>query len=150
MTTESTSSNTSDGGEPAPADALVQQLTPLLSDLLYPSESDEPVEPIQTTLPHDQPLTIDQIRTWLHLSPDQPVSEKAEADFWQIVLTEEDWYGDDEKARTARFQQLHDVLQKTLTDHHVFRVGETEIDVYLLGKPTEGFYSGIKTRVVET
>jgi hypothetical protein len=40
-------------------------------------------------------------------------------------------------------------LKVTLDDVKVFRVGETKVDVHVVGK-VEGGYAGLKTLVVET
>ena len=76
--------------------------------------------------------------------------EISEADFWEPVTTVEAWFGDEEKANAAQFQKLQKTLDILLTERQVFRVGQTEIDVYLLGKPKDGPRVGLKTKVVET
>ncbi|GAB3786657.1 hypothetical protein GCM10028818_50250 [Spirosoma horti] len=126
------------------------QVGPLLPDLLYPSESDEPIEPVACYLKQHDPLTVSQIKDWLMLPPAVYVDEQPEADFWEPVTTDQDWYGDEEKARTARFQQLKEIVEKTLTVRQVFRVGESEMDVYLLGRQDDGERAGIKTRSIQT
>lgn len=125
-------------------------INPLLTGLFYPSESDEPVELTTCYLNQTEPLTVSQIKDWLMLPPSAGVEETPEADFWEPVVTEQDWYGDDEKARTAQFGQLKKALETELTGRQVFRVGETEIDVYLLGRPKNGDRAGIKTKIVQT
>lgn len=128
-----------------------QQVTPLLADLLYPSESDEPIEPVDTYLRMAEPLTVSHIKDWLMLPPSNYVDEITEAEFWEPVVTIEEWFGDEEKAKATQFQQLKTYLETTLTDRQVFRVGQTEIDVYLLGKLKEGEPRvGLKTKVIET
>ena len=118
--------------------------------MLYPSESDEPIEVVETYLRMAEPLTVSHIKDWLMLPPSNYVEEITEVEFWEPVVTVEEWYGEEENAKTARFQALKTYLETTLTDRQVFRVGQTEIDVYLLGKPTEGPRVGLKTKVVET
>ena len=73
-----------------------------------------------------------------------------EDEFWEPVVTEQDWYGDDEKKRTARFVTLKTLMEKELTVRQVFRVGESEIDVYLLGRQADGKRAGLKTKIVQT
>jgi hypothetical protein len=41
-------------------------------------------------------------------------------------------------------------LKAELTDLRVYRVGSTDIDVYILGKHPSGAWLGLKTKVVET
>ncbi len=134
---------------PEPA-SFSTKLTPLLTDLFYPGESDEPVEPITCYLGQVEPLLVTQIKEWLMVPPSVYVEETSEAGFWAPVVTEEDWYGDDEKTRTAKFQQLKQLLEAELTVRQVFRVGEGETDVYLLGRQANGERTGLKTKVVET
>lgn len=126
------------------------QISPLLTDLLYPSESDEPLEPVTCYLKQAEPLTVSQIKDWQMLPPSVYVEEIPEADFWEPVTTEQDWYGDEEKKRTATFQELKKRIEKELTVRQVFRVGESEMDVYLLGRQANGERVGIKTKVVFT
>lgn len=127
-----------------------EEINPLLIDLLYPSESDEPLEAVTCYLKQTEPLTVSQIKDWQMLPPSMYVEEIPENDFWEPVTTEQDWYTDEEKTRTAKFQQLRQFLEKELTGRQVFRVGETEMDVYLLGRQTESERAGIKTKIVQT
>ncbi|WP_080239997.1 nuclease A inhibitor family protein [Spirosoma rigui] len=130
--------------------AFPEQLNPILTGLFYPSESDEPIEPVSCYLDQAGPLTVSQIKDWQMLPPAIYVDEIPEAQFWEPVITEEDWYGDDEKKRTSQFQQLKALLEAELTVRQVFRVGDTERDVYLLGRQADGERAGIKTKIVQT
>ncbi len=155
MTPESPDSNAPEpnkSAQPEPeTPSFSQQVAPLLTDLLYPSESDEPIEPVETYLRMAEPLTVSHMKDWLMLPPSNYVEEITEAEFWEPVVTMEDWFDEEEKAKATQFQQLKKLLETTLTDRQVFRVGKTEIDVYLLGKPKEGEPRvGLKTKVVET
>lgn len=130
--------------------AFAEKINPLLAGLFYPGESDEPIGPVTCYLNQPEPLTVSQINHWLMLPPSVYVDEMPETEFWEPVITEQDWYGDDEKATTARFGQLKNRLESELTGRQVFRVGETEIDVYLLGRLADGTRAGIKTKTVQT
>jgi len=130
--------------------SLTDQISPLLTDLYYPSESDEPVELISCYLDQPEPLTVSQIKDWQMVPPEVYVDEIPEEQFWQPVITEQDWYDDTEKARTERFQQLKQVLEQHLTDRQAFRVGTIEVDLLLIGKQANGERVGIKTKVIET
>ena len=134
---------------PAATD-FTEQVAPLLTDLLYPSESDEPIEVVTCYLKQPEPLLVTQVKEWLMLPPSVYVEETPEADFWEPVVTQQDWYGDEEKNRTDKFGQLKEAVEHSLTVRQVFRVGNTEIDVYLLGLQTTGERAGLKTKVVQT
>ncbi|WP_338867847.1 nuclease A inhibitor family protein [Spirosoma sp. SC4-14] len=127
-----------------------EQINDLLTDLLYPSESDEPIDYITCYLRQVEPLTVSQIKDWQMLPPEIFVDEMPEAEFWEPVITEQDWYGDEEKARTEKFQQLKILLETELTGRQVFRVGEGELDVFLLGRQADGERAGLKTKIVQT
>ncbi|GAA4450797.1 hypothetical protein GCM10023189_11960 [Nibrella saemangeumensis] len=129
---------------------LNEPLEPLLTDLYYPSESDEPVTFITGPTADEGPLTDKQIREWLQVPDATPIEERPEADFWAPVTEEKDWYGEEEKARTETFKQVKATIEQHLTDRQFFRVGETEIDLYLLGRRPDGTRAGLKTMIVET
>ncbi len=130
--------------------SLKEAVDPLLTDLLYPSESDEPVTFVTCYLAQEAPLTEVQIKEWQMVPPSVYVAEGSVDDFWAPILTDEDWYGDDEKKRTATFRKLKAILDAQLTGQQVFRQGKTEITVYLLGRLTDGTRAGIQTTVVES
>ncbi len=56
----------------------------------------------------------------------------------------------EDRAEAERYRDLVDLLSSELTDVRVYRVGETDIDVYVLGKDPCGDWVGLKTHVVET
>lgn len=139
--TESVSAN-----EPSFCD----QINPMLAGLFYPSESDEPIEAVTCYLNQPDPLTVSQVKDWQMLPPAVYVDELPEADFWEPVTTHEEWYTDEEKQRTTQFQQLKAWVETELTVRQVFRVGETERDVYVLGRQANGERAGFKTKIVQT
>jgi hypothetical protein len=128
---------------------LEDQINPLLTDLLYPSESDEPVTWVTCYLDQSEPLIVSQITDWLMLPPGVLVEERPEANFWRVAVME-DWYGEDEKKRAEQFQRVKQFVESQLTDRQFFRVGQVEIEIYLLGKTPEGKRAGLKTKVIET
>ena len=129
---------------------FAEKASPLLPDLLYPSESDEPLELTACYLKQTEPLTVSQIKDWQMLPPSVYVEEIPEADFWEPVTTQQEWYEEEEKKRTATFQALKEVVEQALTVRQVFRVGDAEKDVYLLGLQEGSDRAGLKTKVVQT
>ena len=125
-------------------------INPLLAGLFYPSESDEPIESVTCYFNQAEPITSSQLKDWQMLPPSVYVDERPESEFWEPVVTEQDWYGDEERAATARFRELKTRLETELTERQVFYIGETEIDVYLLGRQANGERAGIKTKIVQT
>ena len=128
---------------------LESQANAMLTDLLYPSESDEPVTWVTCYLGQPEPLIVSQITDWLMLPPGVLVEERPEADFWRVAVLE-DWYDEEQKKRAEQFQRVKQFLDSQLTDRQFFRVGQVEIELYLLGKTPEGKRAGLKTKVIET
>ena len=56
---------------------------------------------------------------------------------------------EDEKTEVQRFQNLQTTLEETLQNITVFRAGETNITIFIIGQ-TEGGFAGLQTNVVET
>ena len=125
-------------------------LSDLLTDLFYPGESDEPVDYVDYTVDFEPPMTVSQVKDLLLISPEIYVEEIPEDGFWEPVVTDQAWYDEDEKIRTARFIELQKTVQAILSDCQVFRVGENEVDLYLLGRKADGCWAGLKTLVVDT
>ncbi|MGM9508678.1 nuclease A inhibitor family protein [Larkinella sp. GY13] len=125
-------------------------LSDLLTDLFYPSESDEPVEFVDYTVDFEPPLTVSQVKDLLLIPPKIYVEEIPEDGFWEPVVTDQAWYEEEEKKRTTRFIELQKTIQAALSDRQVFRVGENEVDLYLLGRKADGCWAGLKTLLVDT
>jgi hypothetical protein len=108
--------------------------------LLFPSESDEPLEPFLWKDAGDQ-LTQDRVRALAGVEEGASVEEMSLDDLFQTVPGED----------RPPFQKLVDTLQEKLTGLKVYKVGdEPEKEVYLVGKTEDGHWAGLKTTVVET
>ncbi|MEI7581847.1 nuclease A inhibitor family protein [Runella sp.] len=128
----------------------LEEVTNLLKDLFYPSESDEPIEWINFKSSGSPPLTVSDLEFYQGLPPNVAVEEITAEDFWEPVTTMEDWYGEDEKAQTTKFLELKSILEAHLKNFQGFRAGQTEVDLYLLGQLNEKEWGGLKTKLVET
>lgn len=131
--------------------SLEEEIKPLIENLWYPSESDEPVAFI-TLMTTDTalPLTDQQLHTLLELDPQMPVQQKEPEKFWSPVVTIEEWYDETEKERTRRFLQLRTHLETHLNNMQYFEVGKIEVDAYVIGQSQQGQIQGVKTMIVRT
>ena len=130
---------------------FVSKVTPFLENLYYPSESDEPIEWIQFKVNVASPLTVSDLEFFMGLPPETSVQEIEPENFWQPVTTIEDWYGEEEKQQVAQFESLKALLETHIqAPMQAFKVGQIEIDVYLVGPMSEKEWGGLKTKVVET
>lgn len=127
-----------------------EEISPLIEELFYPSESDEPVEHLFIETEQLLPFSIENLRLLLDANEEAPIEELDLNQFWEQVTVQKEWYGEEEIVRTKNFQELKTSLEKRLTAMQGFRVGEIEIELYIIGQTDEGKIEGIKTLSVET
>jgi hypothetical protein len=108
--------------------------------LEYPSESDAPFEPFQWEAKGDG-SAASQVAA--HARPGQKIEEVPVDRFFAQL---------DDSDDAERFRQLRRVLESQLPGVKIFRagVGETEVDIYLLGQTRAGNWAGLHTVSVET
>lgn len=66
------------------------------------------------------------------------------------LVQEQSWYGDAEKADAAKNRALRDVIDRTLMNARVFRVGDRKLSVYVVGQVKDGGWAGLVTTAIET
>ena len=126
---------------------IIDRLRQATVDLLWSSESDYPFEIVtwqHGTEPNPTTLFRDREQS------DRSIATIPIADFFAPVLTAEDWYEAAELKQVERYTELLHALESQLTDVMVFRIGEVEIAIYIVGKTPTGDLVGLKTHVVET
>lgn len=124
-------------------------IAPLIEGLLYPSESDEPIEFLTWERPADISLPLGEVSGLVGLSQRMEVTECDPFLFWEPVTIWHPWYGPDERERTGRFEQLRDLLESRLSSIRYFEIGKTETTLLLTGLD-DGQLCGIKTMAVRT
>jgi hypothetical protein len=107
--------------------------------LLFPSESDAPLEPFLwqdgAKLSHERLLEL------AGAEAGTAVEETTLADLLRTVPPED----------KSKFDKLAQTLQEQLSGVKVYKIGEeAEKDVYIVGKTKGGQWAGLKTTVVET
>jgi hypothetical protein len=124
---------------------IIDRLQQATTDLVWTSESDYPFEVV--TWSKDTELNPAAL---FELSADIAIETTTLQDFFTPALVTEDWYGKEELATVDRYQKLVDMLATNLSEVVVFRVGEVEITVYIVGRTIDRDLVGLKTQVVET
>ncbi len=127
---------------------LKTQLKKTMRGLQYPSETDARLQVFVWR--EEAPFTPEALLASAGLDPATPVETTDLETFMQPVTTPHDWDGPVEQKQERRFTALRTLLEANLSDIKVYRVGKINIDVYVVGKTTDGTYAGIKTEVVET
>lgn len=127
---------------------IIDQLRTSANGLLMMSESEYPFE---VFLWEDAaPATPQKVVQQTNHPQNTPVEIVGVDDFFQVAMTEEDWHEEEEKATVKRFQTLVQELKKNLTNLQVYRLGNKEVDAYIVGQTPTGNLAGISTKVVET
>ncbi|WP_434684034.1 nuclease A inhibitor family protein [Pseudanabaena minima] len=127
------------------AKEITDRLLLLSKDLLFPSESDYPLEPFTW---ESATLTPETILTRSLKPSDTPIEAIALEVFFAPVTTDEDWFEDEDRQVSQRFRDLQAAIA-TLENVQVFRLGKIEIDVYIVGAIGPDLV-GLKTTVIET
>ena len=122
---------------------LLKTLEEAASGLLFPSETDAPLVPFELAEAHGADISAEKLLTLEGRADGAKVEEVTADELFQPLIEA----GDDDSAKYGR---ILEVLKAELTDVRVYRVGETDIDVYIVGKHASGAWAGLKTKVVET
>jgi hypothetical protein len=128
--------------------SLTGRLKSLTEGLSYQSESDYPVEPYVRGAGDGAPSAKEFAKG--REGDDAAVRELDFDSFFGNYTDEQDWWGDDERAVARKFQALVAFLKESLKEIKVYRVGDVEADVYIVGQTASGDFAGVKTKIVET
>ncbi|MBW4426253.1 MAG: nuclease A inhibitor family protein [Nostoc desertorum CM1-VF14] len=126
---------------------IVEKLKEASTGLLMMSESDYPFEVVQWE--GAAPATQEKILQ-LTGSQDQPV-EVVDLDYlFRNCAFEQEWHNELQKKDVKKFQTLVQTLKDNLSDISVYRVGQINIDAYIIGQTKDGDLAGVVTKLVET
>lgn len=126
---------------------IIDRLKQATIDLLWSSESDYPFEIVTWK------QGIEMTPTALFGSgddADRSIESITLTELFAPVLTVEDWYEAAELKQVDRYTELFHAIESNLAEVQVFRVGEVEIAIYIIGKTPTGDLVGLKTHTVET
>ncbi|MGV0024637.1 nuclease A inhibitor family protein [Phormidesmis priestleyi] len=128
---------------------VLNQLKEASHGLLWISESEEPFEVFVWENEAQEDLND---RTLLsHLDRANTSVETQDFDLFFATATQiQDWQNEEERAIVHQYQQLAVALKQHLRDLKVYRIGEVNISVYILGKTEAGHIAGLVTQAVET
>ena len=127
---------------------ILEQLKQASDGLLMMSESECPLETFLWSA--TPPATPEKVIQQTNHPQDTPIKIVEIEDFFQVATTEEDWHGEEEKATLNKFKTLVQTIKSSLKNPQVYRLGEIEIDAYIVGETPTGDLAGLSTKVVET
>ena len=129
---------------------LLATLQRLTEGLLWMSETDEPFEVFHWSQESMKELTKERLLYLTHHPGDTLVEQMDVDEFFSVAAENQDWFGDEERAIALRYRELLTTLKHHLNRLKVYRVGEVEIDIYILGQTQTGDWVGLATKAVET
>jgi len=127
---------------------ITEELKQLTEGLLFMSESDYPFETVYWEgLPE---VSAQFLRAQSGQAEDAPVEIVSVDEFFRIAMSEESWRSEESRQEAKRYRGLAQTLKDNLDELKVYRVGQINIPVYIVGRNKTGNWLGISTRVVET
>ena len=118
-------------------DDVIEKLKAACAGLIYPSETDAPLEVFQW----EKRARSAREEVIMRAGKDQQVQEISFEAFFDELKDTDD---------AERFAQLCRTIKALLTTVKVYRVGTRRIDVYVIGDEPGGGWAGLKTISVET
>jgi hypothetical protein len=131
------------------SDEITAKLKEASNGLLMPSESDFPFEPFLWS-GVKEPLTPETILKLTNHPQNSKVETVDLSYLFRNLTQEKEWHDEQQKENVGKYRNLVEVLESNLSDIQVLRVGEINIDVYVVGKIQSGDLAGLATQVVET
>jgi len=122
----------------AKSNPVVTALEKAAKGLVFVSETDAELEPFAWDA--DGELDEDKVRELAGAEEDAAVEQTTLDRFFRAVPS----------SKKKQFNDLAKTLKDNLSDVRVYKVGEVEMDVYIVGKAKDGRWAGLKTQVVET
>ena len=116
--------------------------------LLYRSESDYPFELVHISAP-SAALEQEFISASNKGTDTKVETVTLEYFFRNMVKIYPDAIAEQEMM-ALKYKNLQDVLQHELQDVTVYRIGEVQVDVFIIGQLPDNSYGGLRTKVVET
>ena len=128
--------------------SFIEELERSVKDLWYISETDSEVK-VFTGKKADT-VTKEILTAQINISGETNIEERNCADFFKNLTAIQDWYGDEEKETAEKFSTVEKLLEENLKDLKVFKVGQIELDIYVVGLDSQSVLTGITTKAVET
>ncbi|MEB3216659.1 MAG: nuclease A inhibitor family protein [Nostocales cyanobacterium 94392] len=122
----------------------------LSENLVWMSESDYPFDVFIWSNQELKEFNTQNLLQKTNHSLEAPVKVLQIDNFFHTATTEKDWYDDEKRKTVKRYKTLLENLKQNLDNIQVYKIGEVEIDVYIIGQLKSGDWLGLSTKAVET
>jgi hypothetical protein len=127
---------------------IVKELKQASGQLLMMSESDYPFDVVRWEQTAE--VNPEALRRIAGQSAGASVASESIEEFFRAAMTEYEGQGEEARRMAENFRKLVQALKTNLQDVRVYKVGEINIPVYIVGRAPSGHWLGLSTRVVET
>ena len=129
---------------------IFERLHEAAKGLLWMSESDYPFEALIWEFGEKILLDNEVVLKITKHSLDTPIKVIEFESFFQGAITPKNWHNAEEAETVKTYQELVRIMKQDLSDLKIYKVGEIEIYVYIIGKTNTGDYAGLATVSIET
>jgi Nuclease A inhibitor-like protein len=129
------------------ATTFLQTIEDAARELLFPSESDFPIEPFSYGNQEPTPEALIEQRG---LAADTPVEQAGICEFFEGLTETSEDASEADRACAERFRSLMTLLERNIEDVRMYRLGRVNIEVIVIGRHATGTWLGVRTNVVET
>ena len=131
-------------------DELLNKLKLATDGLLFMSESEYPFEVFFWQSKEKQQVDTEFVLSKLNKPSDTKVEFVDLDSFFEVATTEEEWHSKEDKEIVKKYQNLVKIIKENLSDIKVAKLGDIEIDVYIVGQVASGDLAGLSTKIIET
>ncbi|BDA67036.1 nuclease inhibitor homolog [Calothrix sp. PCC 7716] len=131
-------------------DELLDKLKLATDGLLFMSESEYPFEVFLWHSKQKQQVDTEFVLSKLNKPSDTKVEFVDLDSFFDVATTEEEWHSKEDKEIVKKYQYLVKIIKENLSDIKVARLGDIEIDAYIIGQVPSGDLAGLSTKIIET
>ncbi|MBD2019502.1 nuclease A inhibitor family protein [Leptolyngbya sp. FACHB-36] len=131
-----------------PDSELLTRLQTTIEGLQWMSESDYPFE-VCYWQDCDGDMAPEKLLELTQHEGNAAIELRDIDSFFEWATQPQEWHSPEEQEAVKKYQALVRLI-KQLSDPNVYRIGQINLDIYILGKTEEGAIAGVKTKAVET
>lgn len=128
----------------------LEKLKKAAEGLYFMSESDFPFETVGFKPEKPEASTEENLLKSQNLPAGTTIEKQELTYFLRNQTRDLPEFGPEEKARAQKFRELESLFKNEIPDIAVYRIGQVQIDAFLIGKLPDGSLGGLKTRLIET
>ena len=127
---------------------LFDRIAAVCEGLIYVSETDAPVTAFAAK--DTAEITREAILHESGRDANEPIEMIGFDDLFARLTAIKDWFGERETKRASAYVELKELLEASLTELKVIRIGAIRVSIFVVGKDNNGCVMGVTTTAVET